>query len=76
MALPRDSPGINDVEEGTSKSSRKLRGEAEQIYDELFKTPEVSSHVCKRDLKKTKRDEQKKKKERQESEECDERAER
>ena len=41
--LSRDIPGIIDVEEGTSESSRRLRAEAEQIYDELFKNPEASS---------------------------------
>ena len=36
VTLPRDTPGISDVEEGNSETSRKLRKEAREIYAEIF----------------------------------------
>ena len=36
VMLPRNTPGISDVEEGNGESSRRLRKEAKEIYAEIF----------------------------------------
>ena len=36
VTLPRDTPGISDVEEGNSDTSTRLRKQAKEIYAEIF----------------------------------------
>ena len=42
VALPKDTPGISDAEDGTSENSRRVRQEVVEIY-EIFSTPAISN---------------------------------
>ena len=43
VALPKDTPGISDVEDGTSENSRRVRQEVVELYEEIFSTPAISN---------------------------------
>ena len=36
LTLPRDTPGISDVEDCTNESRKRLRSEVKEIYKEVF----------------------------------------
>ena len=38
MTVPSDVPGISDVEEETSETSRRPRSEVKEIYNKIFQT--------------------------------------
>ena len=43
VALPKDTPGISDADDGTSENSRRVRQEVVQIYEEIFSTLAISN---------------------------------
>ena len=46
VTLPRDTPGISDVEDYTSESSRRLRREVKVIYKEVFTKAKMNTCEC------------------------------
>ena len=60
VLLTADTPGISDIDDGTSETSRRLREEVRSVYKEIFTKPtekhaveemEDDREICERELR-------------------------